>query len=55
MTSIVAIMIVTTQRTASVAEAHDLTKRIEDAVRAVEPRTETLVHVEPTDGNRAGQ
>jgi divalent metal cation (Fe/Co/Zn/Cd) transporter len=41
-------VVVTTAGTASVAEAHELTRRIEDAVRAVEPRTETLVHVEPT-------
>lgn len=40
-------VVVTTSRTASLAEAHELTERIEAAVRAVEPRTETLVHVEP--------
>jgi cation diffusion facilitator family transporter len=40
-------VVVTAPRTASLAEAHDLTERIEAAVRAVEPRTETLVHVEP--------
>jgi cation diffusion facilitator family transporter len=40
-------VVVTAARTASLAEAHDLTERIESAVRAVEPRTETLVHVEP--------
>lgn len=39
--------VVTAARTASLAEAHDLTERIEAAVRGVEPRTETLVHVEP--------
>lgn len=43
-------VVVTTDRSASVAEAHDLTRRIEDALRQVEPRTETLVHVEPADG-----
>jgi divalent metal cation (Fe/Co/Zn/Cd) transporter len=40
-------VVVTAARTASLAEAHDLTERIESAVRAIEPRTETLVHVEP--------
>jgi divalent metal cation (Fe/Co/Zn/Cd) transporter len=40
-------VVVTAARTASLAEAHDLTERIESAVRKVEPRTETLVHVEP--------
>jgi divalent metal cation (Fe/Co/Zn/Cd) transporter len=48
---------VTAARTASLAEAHDLTKRIEEAVGAVEPRTETLVHVEPmpTDTETAAE
>jgi cation diffusion facilitator family transporter len=45
-------VVVTTSRTASLAEAHELTERIEAAVRAVEPRTETLVHVEPTSTER---
>ncbi|MFL5332823.1 MAG: cation transporter dimerization domain-containing protein, partial [Geminicoccaceae bacterium] len=40
-------VVVTAPRTASLAEAHDLSDRVEAAVRAVEPRTETLVHVEP--------
>lgn len=40
-------VVVTAARTASLAEAHDLTERIESAVRSVESRTETLVHVEP--------
>jgi divalent metal cation (Fe/Co/Zn/Cd) transporter len=45
-------VVVTTSRTASLAEAHELTELIEAAVRAVEPRTETLVHVEPTRTER---
>lgn len=40
-------VVVTAPRTASLAEAHDLSDRVEAAVRSVEPRTETLVHVEP--------
>jgi divalent metal cation (Fe/Co/Zn/Cd) transporter len=40
-------VVVTAPRTASLAEAHELSDRVEAAVRAVEPRTETLVHVEP--------
>lgn len=40
-------VVVTAGRTASLAEAHELTEHIEAAVRAIEPRTETLVHVEP--------
>jgi cation diffusion facilitator family transporter len=40
-------VVVTAPRTASLVEAHDLSDRVEAAVRSVEPRTETLVHVEP--------
>lgn len=40
-------VVVTAARTSSLAEAHELTERIEAAVRGVEARTETLVHVEP--------
>jgi cation diffusion facilitator family transporter len=40
-------VVVTAPRTASLAEAHDLSDRVEAAVRSVEPRTEMLVHVEP--------
>ena len=34
-------------RTASLAEAHAVTERVEAALRTVDPRTATLVHVEP--------
>lgn len=40
-------VVVTTPRLASLAEAHDISERIESAVRRLEPRAETLVHVEP--------
>jgi divalent metal cation (Fe/Co/Zn/Cd) transporter len=50
-------VVVTAPRTASLAEAHDLTERIEAAVRRIEPRAETLVHVEPacTDAETAAE
>ena len=50
-------VVVTTGRTTSLAEAHELTERIEAAMRAIEPRTETLVHVEPmrTDTESAAE
>lgn len=40
-------VVVTTARTASLAEAHELTQQIEAAAHSIEPRTELLVHVEP--------
>jgi divalent metal cation (Fe/Co/Zn/Cd) transporter len=40
-------VVVTVPRTTSAAEAHDLTERVEEAVRGVDERADTLVHVEP--------
>ncbi len=34
-------------RTTSLAEAHTITERVEESIRRIEPRTETVVHVEP--------
>lgn len=34
-------------RTSSLEQAHAISERVEAAVRAIEPRTETVVHVEP--------
>jgi len=40
-------VVVTVPRTTSLAESHVITEQVEAAVRNVEPRTETVVHVEP--------
>jgi cation diffusion facilitator family transporter len=44
-------IVVTVPRTASLAEAHTITERVEERIRDVEPRTETVVHVEPVEGD----
>jgi cation diffusion facilitator family transporter len=41
-------VVVTTTRTLSLAQAHEITERIEEAIGGVEPRAEVLVHIEPT-------
>ncbi|HEX5438773.1 MAG TPA: cation diffusion facilitator family transporter [Gemmatimonadaceae bacterium] len=40
-------VVVTTPRTVSLAQAHEITERIEAAIRHVEPRSEAVVHIEP--------
>lgn len=40
-------VVVNVPRTTSAAEAHDITERVEEAVRAVDERAEVLVHTEP--------
>ena len=40
-------VVVTTTRTLSFAQAHEMTERIERAINGVEPRAEVLVHIEP--------
>lgn len=40
-------VVVTTTRTLSFAQSHDMTERIERAINVVEPRAEVLVHIEP--------
>ena len=40
-------VVVTVARTTSAAEAHELTEKVEEAVRGVDERADTLVHVEP--------
>jgi cation diffusion facilitator family transporter len=40
-------IVVTVPRTASAAEAHELTERVEEAVREVDENTDSVVHVEP--------
>ena len=40
-------VVVTVPRTTSAAEAHELTEKVEEAVRGVDARASTLVHVEP--------
>jgi cation diffusion facilitator family transporter len=40
-------VVVTVPRTTSVAEAHELTEKVEEAIRGVDERADTLVHVEP--------
>jgi cation diffusion facilitator family transporter len=40
-------VVVNVSRTTSAAEAHELTQRVEEAVRDVDENTDTLVHVEP--------
>jgi divalent metal cation (Fe/Co/Zn/Cd) transporter len=41
-------VIVTTTRTLSFAQAHEITERIEQAINEVDPRAEVLVHIEPS-------
>jgi cation diffusion facilitator family transporter len=41
-------VVVTTTRTLSFAQAHEMTERIERAIIKVEPRSEVLVHIEPS-------
>lgn len=45
--SLFADIVVTVPRTTSLAEAHTITERVEESIRDIEPRTETVVHVEP--------
>ncbi len=40
-------VVVTVPRTTSTAEAHELTEEVEEAIRGVDERADTLVHVEP--------
>lgn len=40
-------VVVTTPRTTSLVQAHEITERVERALRDVEPRAETVVHIEP--------
>ena len=40
-------VVVFVARTTSAAEAHELTEKVEEAVRGVDERADTLVHVEP--------
>jgi cation diffusion facilitator family transporter len=40
-------VVVSVPRTTSAAEAHDITERVEEAVREVDERAEVLVHTEP--------
>jgi divalent metal cation (Fe/Co/Zn/Cd) transporter len=40
-------VVVTTTRTLSFAQAHEMTERIERAINGVEPKAEVLVHIEP--------
>jgi len=40
-------VVVTVPRTITLSEAHDITERVEESLRQVEPRTEAVVHVEP--------
>lgn len=40
-------VVVTVPRTTSAAEAHELTQKIEEAIRGVDENADTLVHVEP--------
>jgi len=40
-------VVVTTTRTLSFAQAHEITERIEQAINLVDPRAEVLVHIEP--------
>jgi cation diffusion facilitator family transporter len=40
-------VVVTVPRTTSAAEAHELTEEVEEAIRSVDERADTLVHVEP--------
>lgn len=44
-------IVVSVPRTASLAEAHSITERVEESIRQVEPRTETVVHVEPVESD----
>ena len=40
-------VVVSVPRTTSATEAHDITERVEEAIRAVDERAEALVHTEP--------
>lgn len=40
-------IVISIPRTASAAEGHEISERVEEAVRGVDPRTESVVHVEP--------
>lgn len=40
-------VVVTVPRTTSAAEAHELTREVEEAIRGVDENADTLVHVEP--------
>jgi cation diffusion facilitator family transporter len=40
-------VVVTVPRTTSAAEAHEITEEVEEAIRGVDERADTLVHVEP--------
>lgn len=40
-------VVVSVPRTTSAAEAHEVTRRVEEAIRGVDGRAEALVHVEP--------
>lgn len=41
-------VVVTTTRTLSFAQAHEITERIEQAINEVDPRAEVMVHIEPS-------
>jgi cation diffusion facilitator family transporter len=41
-------VVVSTTRTLSFAQAHEITERIEQAINEVDPRAEVLVHIEPS-------
>lgn len=41
-------VVVTTTRTLSFAQSHEITERIEQAINGVDPRAEVLVHIEPS-------
>lgn len=41
-------VVVTTTRTLSFAQSHEITERIEQAINEVDPRAEVLVHIEPS-------
>ena len=40
-------IVVTVPRTVSAAEAHDISEKVEETVRGIDGRTESVVHVEP--------
>jgi cation diffusion facilitator family transporter len=44
---VLADVVVTAARTASLADAHAITEQVERAIHEIEPRAETVVHVEP--------
>jgi cation diffusion facilitator family transporter len=43
-------VVVKTSRTRSLAQAHETAEQVEEALRSVDDRSETVVHVEPTTG-----